>query len=232
MSISCPPIASSSSRTICTTFWWTRQPAGNHVHRPAPSWRTRPARTRSLWETASASAGGCRSVGSRSWDRRTEGRTLAIGSKHPAIPDHRSPHGLRGPRPAVRLRRPGAAHRRADDAAAPRQAPPGVRRQGQRRRCEGTEHEGKPVEEVLRNLVSLPADQQAVFRNNGGGHANHSLFWESMSPDGGGEPSGDLGDAIDVRLRLLRRLQGAVRGQRRRAVRLGLDLARARRRRR
>jgi Fe-Mn family superoxide dismutase len=63
---------------------------------------------------------------------------------------------------------------------------------------EGTEWEGKSVEEVLQNLSSLPADKQAVFRNNGGGHANHSLFWESMSPDGGGEPSGDLADAISA----------------------------------
>ena len=63
MSISWPPIASISSRTICTTFWCTRQPAGSQVHSPAPSWRTSPARTMSLWESASASAGGSRSVG-------------------------------------------------------------------------------------------------------------------------------------------------------------------------
>jgi Fe-Mn family superoxide dismutase len=61
---------------------------------------------------------------------------------------------------------------------------------------EGTEWADKPIEEVLQNLSSLPADKQAVVRNNGGGHANHGLFWDSMSPDGGGEPSGDLGDAI------------------------------------
>src|SRR6188472_2710677 len=60
----------------------------------------------------------------------------------------------------------------------------------------GTEWDGKPVEEVLKNLSSLPDDKQGPFRNNGGGHANHSLFWESMSPDGGGEPSGELADAI------------------------------------
>jgi Fe-Mn family superoxide dismutase len=60
----------------------------------------------------------------------------------------------------------------------------------------GTEFDGKPVEEVLQNLSSLPQDKQAQFRNNGGGHANHSLFWESMGPDGGGEPSGELADAI------------------------------------
>jgi Fe-Mn family superoxide dismutase len=62
----------------------------------------------------------------------------------------------------------------------------------------GTEWEGKPVDEVLQNLSSLPADQQGPFRNNGGGHANHSLFWESMSPDGGGAPDGELGAAIDA----------------------------------
>ena len=61
----------------------------------------------------------------------------------------------------------------------------------------GTEWEGKPVEEALQNLSSLPDDKQTVFRNNGGGHANHSLFWESMSPDGGGEPGGELADAIN-----------------------------------
>ena len=61
----------------------------------------------------------------------------------------------------------------------------------------GTEFEDKPVEEVLQSLSSLPDDKQVVVRNNGGGHANHTLFWESMSPDGGGEPSGDLADAIN-----------------------------------
>jgi Fe-Mn family superoxide dismutase len=61
---------------------------------------------------------------------------------------------------------------------------------------QGTEFDGKPVEEVLANLSALPADQQVVFRNNGGGHANHTLFWESMSPDGGGAPTGELADAI------------------------------------
>ena len=62
---------------------------------------------------------------------------------------------------------------------------------------EGTEWDGKPIEEVLADLDSLPSDKQGPVRNNGGGHYNHSLFWESMSPDGGGEPSGALGDAIN-----------------------------------
>jgi Fe-Mn family superoxide dismutase len=61
---------------------------------------------------------------------------------------------------------------------------------------EGTEWADKPIEEVLQNLDSLPSDKQAPVRNNGGGHANHSFFWQIMSPDGGGEPSGALGDAI------------------------------------
>ena len=61
---------------------------------------------------------------------------------------------------------------------------------------EGTEFDGKPVTEVLAELDRLPSDRQGAFRNNGGGHANHTLFWESMSPNGGGEPSGPLADAI------------------------------------
>jgi superoxide dismutase, Fe-Mn family len=62
---------------------------------------------------------------------------------------------------------------------------------------EGTEHADTPVEDVIRNLSSLPADKQAPVRNNGGGHLNHSMFWESMSPDGGGAPDGDLAAALD-----------------------------------
>src|ERR1700761_7042851 len=62
---------------------------------------------------------------------------------------------------------------------------------------EGTEWADKPVEEVLQNLSSLPADKQGPVRNNAGGHYNHTLFWEWMSPDGGGSPDGDLGAAID-----------------------------------
>jgi Fe-Mn family superoxide dismutase len=61
---------------------------------------------------------------------------------------------------------------------------------------EGTEWADKAVEEVLQNLDKL-GDKATVVRNNGGGHYNHSLFWESMSPDGGGEPEGDLAAAIE-----------------------------------
>jgi len=62
---------------------------------------------------------------------------------------------------------------------------------------EGTEWADKDVEEVLQNLDALPEDKRTAVRNNGGGHYNHSLFWEMMSPDGGGAPSGDLAAAID-----------------------------------
>jgi Fe-Mn family superoxide dismutase len=62
---------------------------------------------------------------------------------------------------------------------------------------EGTPLEGESVEQVLTNLDSLPADKQGAARNNVGGHANHSLFWEIMGPNGGGSPSGALAQAID-----------------------------------
>jgi Fe-Mn family superoxide dismutase len=63
---------------------------------------------------------------------------------------------------------------------------------------EGTEWEDRPIEQLLGAILDIvPEDKQKVVRNNGGGHVNHSLFWEIMSPDGGGEPSGDLGAAIE-----------------------------------
>ena len=60
----------------------------------------------------------------------------------------------------------------------------------------GTPLENASVEDVLRDLSQVPEEKRTAVRNNGGGHYNHSLFWESMSPNGGGEPSGALGDAI------------------------------------
>ena len=62
---------------------------------------------------------------------------------------------------------------------------------------EGTEWADNSVESVLASLDALPDDIRTAVRNNAGGHANHSLFWEIMSPDGGGEPEGDLKAAID-----------------------------------
>jgi superoxide dismutase, Fe-Mn family len=62
---------------------------------------------------------------------------------------------------------------------------------------EGTEWADRPVESVLSGIETLPADKQTAVRNNAGGHANHTLFWEIMGPGGGAEPSGDLAAAID-----------------------------------
>ena len=75
---------------------------------------------------------------------------------------------------------------------------------------EGTEWADKPVEEVLKNLSSLPADKQGPVRNNAGGHANHSLFWKIMSPDGGGEPGGALRSAIEDAFGSFDKLRSAV----------------------
>jgi superoxide dismutase, Fe-Mn family len=61
---------------------------------------------------------------------------------------------------------------------------------------EGTDLASSSVEDVLRNLDQLPEDKRAPVRNNAGGHANHTLFWEIMGPGGGGEPSGALAEAI------------------------------------
>jgi Fe-Mn family superoxide dismutase len=61
----------------------------------------------------------------------------------------------------------------------------------------GTEWADAAVEDVLRSLDALPADKQGPVRNNAGGHANHSLFWRTMGPNGGGQPSGDVATAID-----------------------------------
>jgi superoxide dismutase, Fe-Mn family len=61
---------------------------------------------------------------------------------------------------------------------------------------EGTEWADRPVEAVLANLELLPEAKQAMARNNVGGHANHTLFWQIMGPDGGGEPEGALAEAI------------------------------------
>jgi Fe-Mn family superoxide dismutase len=62
---------------------------------------------------------------------------------------------------------------------------------------EGTEWANHSVESVLANLDSLPDDKRTIVRNNAGGHANHSFFWQIMKPNGGGAPSGDLAKAID-----------------------------------
>ena len=64
---------------------------------------------------------------------------------------------------------------------------------------DGTDWADRPVEQILAQIEQLPERKRTLFRNNGGGHANHTLFWESMSPDGGGEPGGELADAISAK---------------------------------
>ena len=75
---------------------------------------------------------------------------------------------------------------------------------------DGTEWADRSVEDVLASLEILPEDIRAAVRNNAGGHANHSLFWEIMSPDGGGEPEGDLAAAIDDDVRRSPELKDAI----------------------
>jgi Fe-Mn family superoxide dismutase len=62
---------------------------------------------------------------------------------------------------------------------------------------DGTDWADKPVEEVLKNLNEIPEEKRQAVRNNAGGHYNHSLFWRIMGPNGGGEPSGELAEAIE-----------------------------------
>jgi Fe-Mn family superoxide dismutase len=63
---------------------------------------------------------------------------------------------------------------------------------------DGTEFDGRPIEQLLGALLEItPDDKQNAIRNNGGGHANHTLFWETMKPGGGGDPTGDLAEAIN-----------------------------------
>jgi len=62
------------------------------------------------------------------------------------------------------------------------------------------DHQGKPIEALIANLGALPEAARTAVRNNGGGHANHSLFWQVMAPGGGGEPTGPLADAIGADL--------------------------------
>lgn len=57
--------------------------------------------------------------------------------------------------------------------------------------------QNKSIEDLLRNINQVPENIRTAVRNNGGGHANHTMFWEIMGPNGGGEPSGDLGQAIN-----------------------------------
>ena len=186
----------------------------------------------SLCESASASAGGWRSVGRRSWDRRTAGPNTSdrleaprhhpttgapMAYEVPPLPydyDALEPHI---DEQTMRLHHDKHHQAYVDKANAA---------------LEGTELErqagrGGPAATSRR----CPPTSRAAFRNNGGGHDNHSLFWESMSPTAAARPTATSARGDRRRVRLVRRLQGAVRGQRRRASSARAGLARARRRR-
>jgi Fe-Mn family superoxide dismutase len=75
---------------------------------------------------------------------------------------------------------------------------------------EGTEWADASVETVLASLDAIPEDKRTAVRNNAGGHANHSLFWRIMSPDGGGEPGGGLRSAVDDTFGSFDELKAAV----------------------
>jgi len=75
----------------------------------------------------------------------------------------------------------------------------------------------KEIEEILRGIEGVPEAVRTAVRNNGGGYANHALFWEIMGPDGGGAPSGELASAIDQKFgsfdAFKEKLSGAAAGQ-------------------
>jgi superoxide dismutase, Fe-Mn family len=75
---------------------------------------------------------------------------------------------------------------------------------------EGTEWADRPIEQVITNLDALPDDKRTAVRNNGGGHVNHTMFWELMKPGGGGDPSGPLADAISDTFGDTEQLRAAV----------------------
>jgi Fe-Mn family superoxide dismutase len=75
---------------------------------------------------------------------------------------------------------------------------------------EGTEFADRTVEQVLTDLEIIPEEKRTAVRNNAGGHANHSLFWQIMGPDGGGAPSGELASAIDDLFGGLDQLKAAI----------------------
>lgn len=64
---------------------------------------------------------------------------------------------------------------------------------------EGTEYADKDINELIANIDALPADKQTAVRNNGGGHANHTLFWELIAPGGSNTPVGEVAAAIDAK---------------------------------
>ena len=75
---------------------------------------------------------------------------------------------------------------------------------------DGTEWADRPVEQILGDIELIPEEKRTAVRNNAGGHANHSLFWQIMSPDGGGEPGGALRSAVEDAFGSFAQLKEAV----------------------
>ena len=89
---------------------------------------------------------------------------------------------------------------------------------------EGTPFNNMSIDELVRNLNLVPDDKRTAVRNNGGGHYNHSMFWEIMRPGGGGAPQGHIAQAIDELVRQLRCPQGRLQQGWRGPLRLRLGL--------
>ena len=161
------------------------------------------ARTRFAKSRLRQPSVGCRTA-SRPWhrltpaqapssDRVAEVHRPGSGESHP----RGGHHGVHPAPAALPRRRPGSRHRQDDDGDPPRPAPQGLRGQPQRRAAKGTPTcQNKPIEQLLRDINQVPEDIRQKVINNGGGHANHTMFWEIMGPNGGGEPTGPLADAI------------------------------------
>ena len=88
-----------------------------------------------------------------------------------------------------------------------------------------TELQRFTVDELIAQIDRVPENIRTAVRNNGGGHANHSMFWTIMKKGGGGEPKGELADGDQVRIRQLRGFQNEIQSGRYHALRLRLGLA-------
>ncbi len=202
-------------------------PAGRQPAPQAdPTCRTSPARTISLCDSASASAGGWRSVGSSSWERRAIARRTLM-SRPTTDPTNQGapmayevpplPYDYNALEPTIDEATMKLHHDKhhqayvdkANDAVA------------------GTELEGMPIEEALASIDKLPEDKRTPFRNNGGATPTTPCSGSRCRPAAAASPAATWPRRSAPRS-VVRRLQVAVRGQRRRPVRLRLDLARPR----
>ena len=82
----------------------------------------------------------------------------------------------------------------------------------------------KSIEDLLKGINTVPEDIRTAVRNNGGGHANHSMFWQVMGPNAGGAPTGAIADAITGVVRRLRQVQGRTEEGGRRPLRQRLGV--------